>query len=227
MRTIKLTRDKYRALARIAKEEAGCGLAVSSFKKMNGAWGRFNLWAQLIVKDASSLDSRFDERGVIEIAESVNAEVLRSAVRPEIDWSVLRDDEIYPFVLWHEIGHRLNNFFMLEQIPDELLANGGRDKWMAAMMRSNEILADRYAWAKVRLGEPLPIHPQSAQHQERFNAELETLAKHFRIGLRGAHRPLPSGQYESIPADMLKSKRVAAWVGPNALILNGYTLQEA
>lgn len=211
MSTLRITRQQYRQFAELAKQK-GVGLALDTFTNMGECWGLYNCWAQPIVRDAAADHHSYDERIVIKLATSINAAVLRSATRPELDWAALEDDEIYSFVLHHEIGHHIDNFkgwdiFAIQDLEV-------RDQCHRVLNRVNEMLADRYAWAQVRPGEAVPLGEAGKRMQDVMQADLALLSKHA-PRIRRAPRVLPGGQYTSIPASMLCSADLAAFVGPD------------
>lgn len=209
--TLRITRTQYRGFAELAKE-SGLGLTIATFTELGGIWGEYTCWAQPIVLDASSDQIQCDERVAIKLATSINTGRFRCAVRPEIDWSALDYREIYPFILHHEIGHHLDNFSLWDLIlaPDQVAG----DQCHKVMYRVNEMLADRYAWEQVRPGEPLPLSEAGKCLQEVMAADLELLNKHI-PRTRRAPKALPSGQYTYVPASMLKTEELAAFVGPH------------
>jgi len=209
--TLRITRRQYRQFAELAKSN-GVGLTLDTFTNLGGIWGEYSCWAQPIIHDVSS-DSRLcDERIAIKLATSVNAGAFRGTHRPELDWSALDDSEIYPFIVSHEIGHHVDNFayWDIALMPD--LA--ARDRCHKVMYRVNEMLADRYAWEQVRPGEPLPLSETGKRLQEEMATDLELLNQHM-PRTRRAPKVLPSGQYAYVPASMLKTEELAAFVGPH------------
>ncbi|MCY1370191.1 hypothetical protein D9M69_572740 [compost metagenome] len=129
-----------------------------------------------------------------------------------MDWSVLEDHEIYPFVVWHEIGHRVDNFdSWLIGIKDaEIL-----DECRRRVCFVNELLADRYAWSQVRPGEPVPLSENGKRLQERAVESLAYLEKHApRNRSPRKEWALSVGQYLDVPDYMLDGHHRAAFIGP-------------
>ncbi|WP_070087287.1 hypothetical protein [Pseudomonas sp. NBRC 111122] len=211
MSILRITRKQYRQLAELAKQ-SGVGLSLDTFTNMGECWGLYSSWAQPIVRDAAADQHSYDERIVIRLATSINAAALRSATRPELDWASLEDDEIYSFILHHEIGHHVDNYrgWDLFEISDL----EARNQCHRVLGRVNEMLADRYAWAQIRPGEPVPLGESGKRMEEVMQADLALLSKHM-PRIRRKPRVLPGGQYTSIPASMLCSADLAAFVGPS------------
>lgn len=148
--TLHITRQQYRAFAEITKS-FGMGLNLSTVKSM-GCWGEYSPWALLVCKDASEPDTKWSERALITLANSINTGKFRAAgaQRPELNWAALKNDEIHPFVVWHEIGHRMDNFDSWGIIVINDLKV--RNKCHRQIRLVNEVLADRYAWERIRPG---------------------------------------------------------------------------
>lgn len=211
-RTLHLTRRQYRDFAQKTKA-VGLGLNVSTWKRM-GCWGMYSPWALLVCKDATNPDPKWDERSLITIASAINADHLRAVgpKRPELDWSVLEDDEVYPFLVHHEIGHRVDNFdnWGIMDIKDLVV----RDDCHRRITFVNEMLADRYAWNAIRPGEPIPLSENGARLQEKAAASLALLEKHAPKMNKFRINPLDPDPYRDVPDYMLASPDRAAFLGP-------------
>lgn len=205
-----ITRKQYRGFAEITKSVAGMALNLSSFSRMGNAWGIYSPWALLTCIDATQDKPKFDEISFITIAKSININKFRVTKRPELDWSKLEDNEIYPFVIWHEIGHRLDNFehFEVMRLSDLQL----RDECHRKIVFANEVLADRYAWERIRPGEPIPLSDHSQAMQEKVSEALDLLNMHIPRKTRNT-RKLKSGNYKYVPDYMLATPERAAFVG--------------
>lgn len=207
--TLRVTRIQYREFAEQVKSACAC-LALSTPKSMGGNFGLFYGMAGSVLLDASKDASQVEVRRV-ELSTSINTAAFRAVPRPELDWSVLSDDEIYPFVVAHEIGHCVDNFSHWD-IPltddDEL-----RNRLANALRPVNELLADRYAWSRVRPGEPIPVGENGKREQERISEQLDLLEEFLPPRRRPARR-LPIGQYLHVPSAMLMTNELATFVGP-------------
>lgn len=208
--TLRLGRVQYRALAELAKQ-AGCCLGLSTFEQLGGAWGMFNPFGLAVHEDAAIDSKCLKEEIVIHLAVSVNAGQMRSVQRPEIDWSQLHDDEIYQFILQHEIGHKLDNHFVFDLwgVKDKEV----HDKCHRVIAFVNEILADRFAWNQIRPGEPVPLCENGKRVQEQAAEAMALLDLHI-PRTRRAPRSLPGGQYSYVPQSMLMTDSLTAFVGP-------------
>lgn len=204
-----ITRGQYRTFAEIAKAN-GCVLTLSTVEEMK-CFGEFSFMAIGVVEDAADRDSGLFEKAAITLARSIDADQFRSASRPEIDWGHLEDHEIFPFLFWHEIGHRVDNFdvFSVAGLKDP----EARATCLRYATAVNEVLADRYAWNKIRPGEPIQLGDTGKRLQDGIAAGLEHLRKHAVHTSTFTRQPLPAGQYRSTPKEMLIEPWKAQYVG--------------
>ncbi len=209
MAVVNITRGQYRSFAEIAKAN-GCVLALSTVEEMK-CFGNFSFMAIGVVRDATDSRSGLVEKAAITLARSIDADYFRSTGRPELDWGRLEDHEIFPFLFWHEIGHREDNFdaFSVAMLQD-LDARSVCQRYVTGV---NEVLADRYAWNKIRPGESLPLSDNGKRQQDGIVAGLETLRKHAVHTSTFTRQPLPAGQYRSVPVEMLRQPWKARYVG--------------
>lgn len=207
--TLRLTRTQYREFAEQTKQ-VGCALSLSTFRAMGHCWGIFDPRAKLVCSDVSADELSFTEGCGIELSTSVDAGRLRSVQRPEIDWSVLEDHEIYPFIVAHEIGHRVDNFCYWDagRIDDDHV----RTRCESVIRSINEVLADRYAWSQIRPGEPVPLCELGKSLQEEVAADIALMDKHM-PRVRREPRKLPSGRYLHVPTAMLMTDSLVSYIG--------------
>lgn len=207
--TLRLTRTQYRTFAEQVKQ-AGCVLSLSTFRALGSCWGIFDPRAKLVCLDVSSDEPGFTEVCGIQLSTSVDAGRLRGNQRPEIDWSALEDHEIYPFIVAHEIGHRVDNFCYWDtaRIDDQKV----RNRCESVIRSINEVLADRYAWSQIRPGEPVPFCELGKSLQEEVAADIALMDKHM-PRVRRQPRALPVGRYLHIPEKMLMSDVHVSFIG--------------
>lgn len=206
---LRLTRAQYRSFADQVKE-VGCTMSLSTFNAMGRNWGIFDPRGKLVCMDVSADEISYTECSEIQLSTNVDAGLLRSVQRPEIDWSVLDDDEIYPFIVAHEMGHRVDNFCYWDagRIEDEQV----RVRCERTIRSINEVLADRYAWSQIRPGEPVPVGEYGKQIQEEVAADL-ALMDRYMPRVRRAPRRLPAGRYLHVPMAMLMTDQLVSYVG--------------
>lgn len=207
--TLRIGRVQYRQLAELAKQ-AGCCLELTSVEELGGNWGMYTPFAAAVLPDVSQDHRGIEERVVIQLATTVNTEQLRAAQRPEIDWSQLHDEEIYKFIVAHEIGHFLDNHCVFDvwSIKDQDI----QATCYKAIKAVNEVLADRYAWSQIRPGEAVPLC-ENGKRLEQSIAESMFLLNKYAPRTRRAPRSLPSGQYSYVPQSMLMTDSSVAYVG--------------
>ncbi|CUJ80941.1 hypothetical protein [Achromobacter sp. 2789STDY5608628] len=213
-KALTLSHEQYRGFAELCKAEAGQALEVSSTDAMNGDWAQAGFMAWEVIADVRASQAAFAlEVSRIELADSIIVGDFRRAgrSRPETNWDALTDDEIYPFIVWHEIGHRRDNFNMLDvmmarsNFPDEVVK---RIRWV------NEVLADRFAWAQIRPGEMLAKTEGGKRDAQLIEDTIALMAQHCQRA-KFKPRPIPGGQYAHVSPRMLESPRLAAFVGPD------------
>ena len=207
--TLRLTRSQYRKFAEQVKA-TGCALSLSTFRAMGNCWGIFDPRAKLTCMDVSADDLMFTECANIQLSTSVRTSVMRNESRPEIDWSALEDDEIYPFIVAHEMGHCIDNFCYWDtgRIDDEQV----RSRCESTIRSINEVLADRYAWNQIRPGEPVPLCEYGKTIQDEVAADLALMDKHM-PRVRREPRTLPSGRYLHVPEAMLLTDSLISYIG--------------
>ena len=212
----KLSRSMYRDYALLAKQHAGSALQVSTYSAMN-CWGAIDPMARGIYKDAKDVSSHATEGSVIKIADRINVNRFQSAMRPELDWSAIPGKMVYEFVLWHEIGHIINNLCSFD-----LLQAKGLKEPLPIILRKlgwvNETLADRFAWNTLFPKKKLPLNPKLPKERpQMINSWIDELSKVVEVKKRKPGE-VPTGQYQYVPFDMLKSTHLAAYVGPEAIV---------
>lgn len=207
--TLRLSRTQYRNFAEQVKQ-AGCALSLSTFRAMGNCWGIFDPRAKLVCQDVSADELSFTEGCGIELSTSVDTSVMRGVQRPEIDWSALEDHEIFPFIVAHEIGHRVDNFCYWDtgRIDDHQV----RTRCESTIRSINEVLADRYAWSQIRPGEPVPLCEYGKSIQEEVAADIALMDKHM-PRVRREPRKLPAGRYLHVPEAMLMTDMHVSFIG--------------
>lgn len=209
MAVVNITRGQYRTFAEIAKA-SGCVLTLSTVEEMK-CFGGYSPMATGVVEDATDCNSWLIEKAAITLARSINPAAFRSTGRPELDWGKLEDHEILPFVFWHEIGHRVDNFdaFSVAMLED-LDARSVCQRYVTGV---NEVLADRYAWNKIRPGEPLPLSNNGKRLKREIAVGGDLLREHAKHTSAFTRQPLQAGQYRSVPVEMLREPWKAQYVG--------------
>ncbi|MDE2421040.1 MAG: hypothetical protein KGO49_07680 [Gammaproteobacteria bacterium] len=214
--TLRITRKQYRKFAEMTKS-VGCALNLSTPARIGArseidkkCWGSYSPWALLVCKDVTNPDTQWHERALITLSSTINIAEFRAAERPELDKSHLMDDELYSYIVWHEIGHRMDNFDAFELMRMENIK--ARDQCHKYMWLVNEVLADRYAWMKLRPNEPMPLSERGRQMQKKIAEAIKYMDVHLPRN-NSIVRPLQSGQYNDVPEYMLTTPARAAFLG--------------
>lgn len=214
MRTITVSHEQYRMYAEWCKAEAGQVLEVSAEAQLRGDFAASLFMAWEVIADVrDKLPSYQHEVSRIELAPSIAVGTFRRAGRgrPEINWDALTDDEIYPFLIWHEIGHRRDNFDLLDVMWN-------RSQYPAQVVQSirwvNEVLADRFAWQRIRPGESPSLTSAGRRDQQRIADAISCIGQHCKRAQYKV-RPISAGQYSHVSPRMLETVELAAFVGPD------------
>jgi hypothetical protein len=203
--------EQYRDFFETAKT-AGLGLFVSSFEVLR-AWATYSPLALPVHVDVTEPNTRRDECMQIGLAASIELAQFYAAGkdRPELDWRALHPDEVYPFLVYHELGHRLDNFDAWEVVLIE--DDGVRTTCKRVTGYVNEVLADRYAWSQLRPGEPVPLTDYGKRNEERLSKAMQLLEVQGKRTRDYAVRSLPAGQYRYVSDWMLATIELASFVG--------------
>lgn len=211
-----ITPAQYREYAEIAKSH---GMVLRLFEQPARIIGLVGgLDPAAIDATSSSEIGSLVEAPFLLLCSSINAGEVRRRGRDryECDLSKLTDAEMYRFWLFHEIGHKANNYNTLSY----QFKHFGKDPLYADTLRrmeyANEVLADRWAWSQV-CDRPMPLTPRGQKHQEALAAELAYLD-----GITGGPRNQPNpwphvqpGRYHAVPLRMLARSDAALWIGPD------------
>jgi hypothetical protein len=178
-----------------------------------GGWGSYSPWGLLVCNDARNPESKYSERSLLTLSDTISTAKFRQASenRPELNWGLLSNEEIYPFILWHEIGHHCANFSPIDitAVPDADV----RGLLLARSTYVNEALADRYAWEKIRPGEPMPLTERGRTRREELEESIAFLGRHVTLS-KGSRKPLCPGLYRDVPEYMMATRERAAYLGP-------------
>ncbi len=209
---IRLTRRQYRDFAEATKR-IKLGLKVGTPAQMPDEWAHYSPWALLVRDDVRQDNPQGSESALITIVVELDPALVRAAgaMRPELDWGKLHDAEVYPFMLQHEIGHRLDNFDTLRLLG--MQASETRDRCQRQISYVNEVLADRFAWQQIRPGAPMPLSKRGEREQEQLAESLSFLGRHA-DRTPAPKKTLTAGQYRDVPDDMLHPEFVE-FVGPS------------
>ncbi|RSF09284.1 hypothetical protein [Achromobacter aegrifaciens] len=213
--TLRISPHEYRQFAEIAKAS---GMVLRLFKQPAQIIGLAS-GMDVAVIDATRAEivGSLVEAPSLLLCEEINAGSIRRGAheRFECDVSQISDAEMYRFWLFHEIGHRADNYCSLSfQLSDTDHDPDNHRGILDRIWRANEILADRWAWAQV-CDRPMPLNHCGTQNQDAIAAELEFLDR-VTGGRKNYARPwvhVNPGQYCGVPMRMLARNDAHAWVG--------------
>ncbi len=167
---IKLTRELYRKLDIIARQNAGTTIEVRKYKEMGGNFAETSIWPTRVCVDTCREEWR--EMRVIYLANRIDAGRFHSCPRSrwELNWGEIRIEDIYPFLVWHEVHHLTREISVLD-LPRGWYFNGGHGKFL----KVNEIRADRFAWEHISPEQPMPLaiheYARELRELERFRKD--------------------------------------------------------
>lgn len=158
-----LTPEQFHELDTLARTEVGYPISlqrheeITSFAHASGwAVGQFDLTGDepVLIREA----------GCIDLANQIDLEKFRACKRPEMDWSDMKKEDVYRFIILHEIAHvrRGDPMFWLDiQLRDDFLFYDPRGRRRVALKYKGvigalEADADRAAWAALYPGKPMP-----------------------------------------------------------------------
>ena len=123
------------------------------------------------------------EGGCIKLANQINLQKVGACKRPEMDWTVLNTENVYQFVIQHEIAHVRRGdpmFYFEAQIRADFWTCGapnGRGRSVAPKYKgiaaALEADADRAAWTALWPGKTMPKRPDMAMPPELLDDILE------------------------------------------------------
>lgn len=183
-----LSPDLFLMLDRRARSLASRPIRVRSARDMidddtgRQLWGSLNFFATSVCTDlrllADDSATHYTEIGVIDLANKVRLADFRASRRPEINWREIPDDRVIEYIVMHEIGHAVDNFYV------DICAKHDEEV-RGALYICNEVLADRFAWKSLFPGVPLPIDPERTVSPRRLKAMFRLLkAENIKRGKR-------------------------------------------
>ena len=130
-----------------------------------------------VILDMNATPRRGHYCGGIWVKNLINVDLFHATPRPEMDWGAIPVEDIYRFLILHEIGHCLNNYNEWD-IVGNVSWDSEKGRLYGTMKAINEVLADRYAWEALFPGKPLPIrHRRKTAIKDR----MKKLDRHFKM----------------------------------------------
>lgn len=195
----------FRRLDLIARQ---CGYVVTvvpAEEMGKNCWGQVNPMCDSLYQDLTVPHLRGVEIQTIQITSRIPVDAFHKAQRPEIDLGGIPRSKIWDYVIWHEIGHLRGNFDLLgPQLDRDLSDPSIKREWVHAHRVIIEVLADRYAWAAIGEGRPLPVHPRRPIAEAFISEWIAKLdARYGRMP--GKDRLLPTEPFKYVPTRHMKA----------------------
>lgn len=222
-----LTPQVFRVLDRRVRKQSGGVLTVCTPDEIHGLWGSAGGLAGDVFIDTRLLGNAEHEGGVcdqaadIRITNQIKVLDFQGAQRPEIDLRKIPANRIYEYLVWHEMGHLLENFD-----PWGLFGKGvpadyaNRDDVQSALSQLNEVMADRFAWSQMFPDQRLPVRRGKA-HMKGWAKEWGDRLSSNGVRRRMApHHPCSTEIWASVPTahvykdipwcDLVRSEEIGA-----------------
>lgn len=222
-----LTPQVFRALDRRVRKQSGGVLMVCTPDEMHGLWGSAGGMAGDVFIDTRLLGNAKHDGGVcahaadIRITNQIKVLDFQGAQRPEIDLRKIPANRIYEYLVWHEMGHLLENFD-----PWGLFGKGvpadyaNRDDVRSALSQLNEVMADRFAWSQMFPDQRLPLRRGKAHMKDwakEWDARLSSNGIRRRMAPHHSHSTeiwasVPTAHvYKGIPwSDLVRPEEIGA-----------------
>jgi hypothetical protein len=142
-----LTPDLLSELKSIARIRGGCIIEDKNENDMI-----FGLAASMYHEGDMDLKGRTVSCNTIHLSRLIDVDRFQSAFTPEMNFGGIPRDQIYRFVVYHEIGHALLD----PKVKNMWTANGVDEDKTRLLKLARELRADRYAWKSLFPSQPLP-----------------------------------------------------------------------
>lgn len=192
-----LTPALFRYLDVIARKHGGCVIEVKTPEQMKGSFVRWSMWAADVYKDHTMTSG--DEVSAIQLVNTLTVKDFRSMSRPEIDYSSIPPELIFPYLLWLGLGFRSRHYddFHMQIMPD--IDRAIVDRVVREMRFLNQILADRFAWKHMFGDGPPPLSKQGKALQPELFNRFQQVNKYLPLYDRSQKNTLPNGPGEYVP----------------------------
>ena len=212
MSYLALTPEHFQELDAMARTLAGRVIEVYDYRDNKHLdkeeFGAVTWMATDVILDMHATPLRGHYCGGILLKNLIDVDLLRATTRTEMDWGPIPEEDIYRFIIFHEIGHCLNNYEYegwLYEWGSEKYKLQGSVRWI------NEVLADRYAWEALYPGKPFPV---KHRRKTAIKALMRKLDRHFKMR-DYKKKQLPPGPAKYVP--MLHEKHGIPFVTPESL----------
>ncbi len=175
MAIIKLTPELFRQLDILARTKAACPLSVFDSEKEPYHFASFSFQPEAVYKHLDLIESPgcCCEKTFIKVSNRIDTEKFGQTRTAEIDFGAIPRDDIYKFLVFHEISHKLFDFceWLLPVFRNGIAE---RNRFYAV----NQIRADRYAWKTLYPRKRLPKRALNKEDKEVFIEAIKFMDLH-------------------------------------------------
>jgi hypothetical protein len=151
-----LTPDLLSELASIARTKGGCVLEVKDARNMTNIGQYESSFAYILFEGDIGFGGHTVRRNTISLINVIDVEALRTLHRPEMSYESIPRDQIYRFIIYHEIGHALlNPIWPKSKIIRNIDGTVNQDE-TEIVQWAGEMRADRFAWKSLFPLQPFP-----------------------------------------------------------------------
>lgn len=193
MSYLALTPEHFQELDAMARTMAGRVVNVRDYQDNfldEKVFAEVSVMVTDVILDMHENPLRRHHCGEILVKNLIDTDLFRATTRPEMDWGAIPEEDIYRFIILHEIGHCLNNYDYEWWLPER---DSEKGQLYGIVKRINEVLADRYAWEALYPGKPLPV-----KHRRKtvIKELMKKLDRHFKMkDLKKERLPVDPAKY--------------------------------
>ena len=157
MSYLALTPEHFQELDAMARTLAGRVIEVQDYRNSlldEKTFAAIPWMTTDVILDMHATPLRGSYCGGIFVKNMIDVDLFRTTARPEMDWGAIPEEDIYRFLILHEIGHCLNNYDYDWWLQDR---DSEKGQLYGIVRGVNEVLADRYAWEALYPGKPFPV----------------------------------------------------------------------
>ena len=153
MAIIKLTPRLFREFDILVRTKAGCCLSVFDWMDDQSCFAYYSHFPEGVYlnSEVTGGPGCCCEKTFIKVSNQINTDRFAKDPRPEMNFGVIPKDDIYKFLILHEISHRLFDLLEINLpiFPTDMAK-------VRLFFLANELRADRYAWYSLFPGEAFP-----------------------------------------------------------------------
>jgi len=151
-----LTADLLSELLSIARTKGGCIIEVKDTRNMTNVCQYEFTFAYLLFEGDIGFGGHTVRCNTISLVNCIDAEAFRTARRPEMSFESIPRDQVYRFLVYHEIGHALLNPIWPKSKTIRNVDGTVNQEKTEMVQWGCELRADRFAWKSLFPSQPLP-----------------------------------------------------------------------